>query len=97
MVRALAFEGSVLAYNPTHNEAEWVPVWGLPNDLMPAEERSTIALTNYMLCIPNEAAQIARLGSRQIVNWSGDSSTMEEEGAEELMTYREGRGDRGNQ
>ena len=25
MARALVFEGSILAYNPTHNEAEWIP------------------------------------------------------------------------
>ena len=33
-VRALVFEGSVLAYNPTMNEVEWVPVCGLANDLL---------------------------------------------------------------
>ena len=31
--RALVFEGSILAYNPTLNEAEWVPVCDLANDL----------------------------------------------------------------
>ena len=80
VARALAFEGSVLAYNPTRNEVEWVPVWGLFNYIMPAEERSAIALTNYVPCIPKEKAQIMKLGSHQIVNWSGNSSMTEEEG-----------------
>ena len=38
MAKALAFESSVLAYNFTCNEAEWVPTWGLANDLTPGEE-----------------------------------------------------------
>ena len=47
IARAIVFEGSVLAYNPTINEAERVPVHGLTNDLTWAEERSTMALANY--------------------------------------------------
>ena len=31
--RALVFEGSILTYNPALNEAEWIPVRGLANDL----------------------------------------------------------------
>ena len=46
IARALVFEGSVLAYNPTMNEAEWVPVCSLTNDLTWAEERSAVALVN---------------------------------------------------
>ena len=79
IVRALVFEGSVLAYNPSKNEAEWVPVYGLANALTWAEERSTVALANYVPCIPEEAARIARLGACQIVSWPDDSSTSEEE------------------
>ena len=30
---ALVFEGSVLAYNPTRDEVEWVPTRGITNDL----------------------------------------------------------------
>ena len=56
MARVLAFEGSVLVYNPTLNEVEWIPAWGLANDLTPGEKRSTVALTNYMPCIVEEAA-----------------------------------------
>ena len=63
IARALVFEGSVLAYNPAKNEAEWVPAHGLTNDLTWAEERSAVALANYVLHIPDEAAQIVRLGA----------------------------------
>ena len=49
MARALMFEGSILVYNPTQNEAEWVPVQGLSNDLTPGEERSALGLANYGL------------------------------------------------
>ena len=79
-VRALAFEGSILAYNPALNEAEWMPVCGLANDLSWAEERSTVALANYVPCTPAEAAWIARLGAGRIVSCpSNDSSTSTEE------------------
>ena len=79
VARALAFEGSILAYNPTKNKAEWVPVRGLTNDLTWAEERSTITLANYVLCIPDEAAQIVGLRSHRLVSWPKDSSTSEED------------------
>ena len=79
IVRALVFEGSILAYNPAKNEAEWVPACGLTNDLTWAEERSTIALANYVMRIPEEAAWITRLGARQLVSWPDDSSTLEKE------------------
>ena len=58
------FEGSVLAYNPAMNEADWIPVHRLANDLTWAKERSTVALANYVPCTPAEAAQMARLGAR---------------------------------
>ena len=63
VARALVFEGSILAYNPTGDEAEWVPACGLANDLTWAEERSAVALANYMLCVSQEVAQITRLGA----------------------------------
>ena len=71
MVRALVFERSVLAYNPTKNEVEWVPTRGLTNDLTWAEKRSTMALANYILCIPQEVAQIMRLGAHQPLHIRG--------------------------
>ena len=79
IVRALVFEGSVLAYNPATNEAEWVPVHGLTNDLTWAKERSAMALGNYVPCIPVEVARIARLGAHRIVSCPDNSSTLEKE------------------
>ena len=64
IARALVFEGSVLAYNPTMNKAEWVPVCSLANDLTWAEERSAVALVNCVPCAPAEVARIARLGAQ---------------------------------
>ena len=88
IVRALVLKGSVLAYNPAKNKTEWVPVHGLADDLTWAKERSTVALANYVLHIPVEAAQITRLGAWQIVSWPDDSSTSEGEEAQhpELQT-----------
>ena len=80
VARALAFEGSILAYNPTKNEVEWVPVWDLTNNLTGAKERSTLALANYVPHITNEVAQIMGLGSHQLVSWPKHSSMSEEEG-----------------
>ena len=79
MVRALVFEGSILAYNPAKNEAEWVPACGLTNDLTWAEERSTIALANHVPHICEEAAWITRLEAHRLVSWPDDSSTSSEE------------------
>ena len=45
---ALVFEGSILAYNPARDEAEWVPTCSVGNDLSWAEERSAVALVNYV-------------------------------------------------
>ena len=79
-VTALVFEGSILMYNPALNEAEWVPACGLANDLSWAEERSAVALANYVPCAPVKAAQIARLGAGRVVSCPGDdSSTSAEE------------------
>ena len=80
--RALVFEGSVLVYNPAMNEAEWVPVCGLANDLSWAEERSAVALANYVPCIPVGVAQITRLEASQIVSCPGEDSTSEEKEAQ---------------
>ena len=41
-VRALVFKGGILAYNPTLNEAKWVPACGLANNLSWAEERGQL-------------------------------------------------------
>ena len=78
--RALVFEGSILVYNPAMNEAEWVPVHSLANDLSWAKERSAVALANYVLFVPAEVAQIIRLRASRIVSCpSNDYSTSAEE------------------
>ena len=74
--RALVFEGSILAYNPTLNETEWVPVCGLANVLSCTEVRLPVVLVNYVLHTPVEVVQITRLGAGRIVSCpSNDSST----------------------
>ena len=88
VARALVFKGSVLAYNPARDEAEWVPVCGLAYDLTWAEERSTVALANYVPHVSQEAAWIARLGAHRLVSWPADSSTSEEEEQEEKRNRR---------
>ena len=87
VARGLVFKGSVLAYNPAMNEVEWIPVHGLANDLTWAEERSAMALANYVPHTPVEAAQIAWPGAHQIVSCP-DSSSSEEDKAQhpELQT-----------
>ena len=80
---ALVFKGSILAYNPTRDEVEWVPVRGLTNNLTWAEERSAMVLANYVPCISQDAAQIARLGAHQLMSWPTDSSMSEEEDEEQ--------------
>ena len=80
---ALVLKGSVLAYNPTRDEAEWVPMHGLTNDLTWAEERSAVALANYVPCVCQEAARITRLGARRLVSWPTNSSMSEEEEEEQ--------------
>ena len=67
-------------YNPTMNEAEWVPVCGLANDLSWAEEKSAVALANYVLHAIAEVARTTRLRAGRIVSCpSDDSSTSTEE------------------
>ena len=79
VVWALVFEGSVLAYNPTRDEAEWVPTRSVANDLSWAEERSAVALANYMPCVPQEADCITELRARCLMGWPDDSSSEEED------------------
>ena len=78
----LVFKGSILAYNPARDEVEWVPTCGLADNLTWVEERSAVALANYVPHISQEVAQIARLGARQLMSWPADPSTSEEEDEE---------------
>ena len=87
---ALVFEGSILAYNPARDEAEWVPTRSVANDLSWVEERSPVVLVNYVPCIPQEAARIAGLRAHCLMSWTNDSSSEEEDGqAEEEEDERE--------
>ena len=60
-------------YNPAINEAEWIPMRGLASDLSWGEERSMVALANYVPHV-QEGRRIARLGV------SGESVMEESEG-----------------
>ena len=77
--QALVFEGSVLAYNPARDKVEWVPTRGITNGLSWVEERSAVALANFMPRISQEAARIARLRACRLVSWPDDSSSEEED------------------
>ena len=68
--------------NPTLNEAEWIPTRGLANDLSWGEERSTVALANYVMHMQKEGKRIAGLGVSRVVSSPDDSmstTSMEEE------------------
>ena len=82
---ALVFEGSILTYNPALNEAEWVPTHRLANDLSWAEERSAVALANYVPCAQEEAKRIARLRAGRVVSCPGDNLSMMSMEGEELQ------------
>ena len=79
VVQALIFEGSILAYNPARDEAEWVPTHGGANDLSWAEERTVVTLTNFVPHVPQEADPITELGTHHLLGWSTDSSLEEED------------------
>ena len=70
-------------YNPALNEVEWVSAHGLASDLSWTEERSAMALANYVPCAPVEVAQIIRLGAGRIVSCPHNdfSTSVEEEEA----------------
>ena len=78
--RGLIFQGSVLAYDPTRDEVEWVPTRGVVNNLSCAEERMAVALVNFVPRAGQEADHITELGARRLA-WTDDSSS-EEEGEE---------------
>ena len=67
---------------------EWVPAHGVTNDFSWAEERSAVALANYVPCIPQEVDHIAELGAHCLVGWPDDSSSEEED--DEQMEEEDG-------
>ena len=91
--RALVFEGSVLVYNPTRDEAEWVPAHGVANDLSWEEEKSAVALANYVPRVFQEVAHIAGLGACRLMSWLDDSSSDEDEQEDDEQEDDEQEGD----
>ena len=77
--QGLIFEGSILAYNATRDKAEWVPTHGVTNDLSWAEERTAVALANFVPHIPQEVDCIAELGARRLLGWADDSPSEEDD------------------
>ena len=73
----LIFEGSILAYNPTRDEVEWVPTHGVTNDLSWVEERMVVALVNFVPHAPHEADRIAELRTHHLLAWTDNSSSKE--------------------
>ena len=57
VARGLLFKGSMLAYDPTANGAEWVPMKGTASDLSPAEDASAWELSNITIQDPLEDAR----------------------------------------
>ena len=79
----LIFEGSILAYNPTRDEAEWVPARGVTNDLSWVEERMVVMLANFVPCILQEVDRIVELGTCCLLGWTDDSSLEEDKQMQE--------------
>ena len=73
-VRGLVLEGSVLAYNPSSNEAEWIPVRGTSSDLSQAEERSACVLANLFPHAIGEEEQLKFGRCREIEGSPMDTS-----------------------
>ena len=79
VVWGLIFKGSILAYNATRDEVEWVPTCGVTNDLSWAEERMAVTLENFVPCISQEADRVAELGARCLLGWADDSPSEEDD------------------
>ena len=87
---ALIFEGSVLAYNPTRDEVEWVPTHRVTNNLSWVEERTAVTLTNFVPHVLQEADCIVELGTHCLLGWTDDSSSEEDEQMQEEDSEPEG-------
>ena len=92
-VRGLIFEGSILAYDPITNGAEWVPIRGTASVLSWVEEMSALALCNMVLHILDEGVErLGRFGEHRDENKkdgaeeaSSTEAPHEEEVEEETM------------
>ena len=63
---ALIFEGSMLVYDPQHDIAQWVPVWGTPATLTMTELHVANNLNN-MVPSPYSEVELVRPLSPQII------------------------------
>ena len=79
VVWGLIFKGSVLMYNATRDEAEWVPARGVANDLSWVEERMAVTLVNFVPCVPQEVDCIMELGAHCLLGWADDSPSEEDD------------------
>ena len=84
--RALIFEGSILAYDLTMDEAEWVPTHGVTNNLSLVEERMVVTLVNFVPHSPHEADHIMELRTCHLLAWTDNPSL---EGEDEQMQEEE--------
>ena len=76
--RALVFEGGALVYDPTTNQAKWVPMRGMEADLSPAEERSAFALCNLVPCDEEAEETMDRFGERRDMGDAAGGGTEED-------------------
>ena len=79
VTQGLIFEGSVLAYNAARDEAEWVPTCGVTNDLSWAEERTAVALANFVPRVPQEVDCVTERGACHVLGWANDSPSEEDD------------------
>ena len=78
MAHSLIFKGSILAYDPTRDEVEWVPARRVTNDLSWAEERMAGTLANFVPHAPQEGDHIAGLRTHCLLAWTNNSSLEDE-------------------
>ena len=77
--RALVFEDSASVYDPTTNQAKWVPMRSMLADLSPVEERSAFALCNL---VPHDEEEMEermdRFGERRDASDAAGGGTEED-------------------
>ena len=91
VAQGLIFKGNILAYNATRDKVEWVPTWGVTNDLSWVKERMAVMLANSVPCIPQEADWVVELGAHCLQGGADDSPSEEED--EQMQEEDEPEGD----
>ena len=83
------YEGTILAYNPSTNKAEWFPVYGSIKILIPTEQVSATDLNNMVLHSPTRGEGSPPAPSSRLRKFAkecegrGAAAAMEEGGLEE--------------